>query len=150
MKKLLRNMLVLSIILSSCTKEPNFVVNFSYPIDENDPTGVQGGSNFTYIEGESVETLVSRIKREHFKHPNILFIGPVYDLSQVEETPDHLKNYGVKYSLFPYAISSISDHFGWDHYDELKEQQANNNIQPFLDKYCEGDSTLGMKLNPKF
>ena len=55
------------------------------------------------------------------------------------------------YMLFPHVINSMSDYWGWDYIDELKQLYKDNGdegVQIFLDKYLEGDSTLGMKLKP--
>ena len=53
--------------------------------------------------------------------------------------------------LFPHVINSMSSVWGWDYLDELKElyrENGDKGVQMFLDKYLEGDSTLGMKLKP--
>ena len=55
------------------------------------------------------------------------------------------------YMLFPHVINSMSDTWGHDYIDEfisLKQEHGNEGVQMFLDKYLQGDSTLGMKLKP--
>ena len=44
--------------------------------------------------------------------------------------------------LFPHAISSMSDKWGWEYYEEYKEMGE----KAFCDKYLNGERTLGMKL----
>ena len=54
---------------------------------------------------------------------------------------------------FPHHISSMSDEWGWDYLNEMRELRiefGKNGLQMFLDKYLQGDSTLGMKLNKQF
>ena len=106
MKKITRSLLALSVILSSCTKEPTFVRNYSQPINASDPCGYQSGSNISWSEGMSDEDCIRQIK-------------------------------------------SFSDYDARDYLREmksLKRKHGNEGIQIFLDKYLEGDSTLGMKL----
>ena len=53
--------------------------------------------------------------------------------------------------LFPHSINSTSEVWGWDYIDELRElyhENGDEGVQMFLDKYLDGDSTLGMKLQP--
>ena len=55
--------------------------------------------------------------------------------------------------LFPHEIQSMSDKWGWDYlYEmrELRDEYGAEGMQMFLDKYLQGDSTLGMKLNKNF
>ena len=45
----------------------------------------------------------------------------------------------------------MSDEWNWDYLKEmktLKKEYGDKGIQMFLDKYLQGDSTLGMKLEP--
>ena len=44
--------------------------------------------------------------------------------------------------LFPHSISSMSDKWGWEYYEEYKELGE----QEFCNKYLNGERTLGMKL----
>jgi len=76
----------------------------------------------------------------------------MYDLGQSEENktanqPD------PAYMVFPHGIQSMSDEWGWDYlYEmrELRDEHGAEGMQMFLDKYLQGDSTLGMKLNKNF
>ena len=45
MKKITRSVFALSIILSSCTKEPNYLRNYYQPVYGDDVTGIQSGGN---------------------------------------------------------------------------------------------------------
>ena len=83
----------------------------------------------------------------------MLFLCPViYDLSQNEENktanqPD------PAYMVFPHAVQSMSNEWGWDYLYEMRElrnEHGAEGMQMFLDKYLQGDSTLGMKLNKNF
>ena len=152
MKKITRSVLALSIILSSCSKEPNWARNYGQPINTNDPVGVQSGGNISWYEGMSDEECIRKIKGfNSYDATKPIFLSPtVYDLSQNEEgmaVPSPNPNY----MLFPHVINSMSDYWGWDYIDELEQLYKDNGdegVQIFLDKYLEGDSTLGMKLKP--
>ena len=61
MKKITRSVLALSIILSSCSKEPNWARNYGQPLYENDPTGIQAGGNISWYEGMSDEECIRKI-----------------------------------------------------------------------------------------
>jgi len=51
------------------------------------------------------------------------------------------RNIDPEYLAFPLHISSMSDEWGWDYYEEYKQDK-----QAFLDKYTNGKETGGMKL----
>ena len=152
MKKITRCALALSIIFSSCSKEPNWARNYGQPLYDNDPTGVQAGGNIYWQEGMSDEECIRKIKGfESYDPSKPIFLSPIlYDLSQNEDdkSPPSLK---ADYMLFPHSINSMSDVWGWDYIDELRElyhENGDEGVQMFLDKYLDGDSTLGMKLKP--
>jgi hypothetical protein len=152
MKKITRCALALSILFSSCSKEPNWARNYGQPLYDNDPTGVQAGGNISWHEGMSDEECIRKIKGfESYDPSKPIFLSPIlYDLSQNEDdkSPPSLK---ADYMLFPHSINSMSDVWGWDYIDELRElyhENGDEGVQMFLDKYLDGDSTLGMKLKP--
>ena len=152
MKKITRSVLALSIILSSCSKEPNWARNYSQPIHSNNPTDIQGGSNISWYEGMSDEECIRKIKSFDSYDPNKpIFLSPIlYDLSG-NENDMAVPMLSADYMLFPHVINSMSDYWGWDYIDELEQLYKDNGdegVQMFLDKYLEGDSTLGMKLKP--
>ena len=152
MKKITRCALAISIILSSCSKEPNWARNYGQPINANDPVGVQSGGNISWYEGMSDEECIRKIKSfDSYESNKPIFLSPiVYDLSQNEEGMA-VPSPNPDYMYFPHAINSMSDYWGWDYIEEmqqLKQEHGDEGIQMFLDKYLQGDSTLGMKLKP--
>ena len=153
MKKITRSVFALSIILSSCTKEPNWVRNYSQPHTDK-VTGIQRGSNIAWHSGMSDEECIALIKTfDSYDPTKPIFLSPkVYDLSGVEESKS-VSSLDAKYMLFPHSINSMSDEWGWDYLNEMNELRNNHGaegMQIFLDKYLDGDSTLGMKLNKNF
>ena len=153
MKKITRSILALSIILSSCSKEHNWARNYSQPIYDNDLIGVQGGGNISWYEGMSDEECIRKVKSFDSYDPNKpIFLSPtVYDLSHNDHDDIAVNSPNPNHMLFPHVINSMSNYWGWDYIEELqqlKQQKGNTGIQIFLDKYLEGDSTLGMKLKP--
>ena len=152
MKKITRSVLALSIILSSCSKEPNWARNYGQPLHGNDPTGVQSGGNISYYEGMSDEECIAKIKTfSNYDPTKPIFLSPtVYDLSQ-SEGRKAVQSPNPDYMLFPHVICSMSNEWGWDYIDELRElkqEHGDEGVQMFLDKYLQGDSTLGMKIKP--
>ena len=152
MKKITRSVLALSIILSSCSKEPNWARNYGQPLYENDPTGIQAGGNISWYEGMSDEECIRKIKGfDSYDPSKPIFLSPtVYDLSQNEEGMS-VSSPNPDYMLFPHVINSMSNTWSHDYIDEfkaLKQEHGNEGVQMFLDKYLQGDSTLGMKLKP--
>ena len=152
MKKITRCALALSILFSSCSKEPNWARNYGQPLYENDPTGVQAGGNISWHEGMTDAECIRKIKGfDSYDPSKPIFLSPIlYDLSQNEDdkSPPSLD---ADYMLFPHSINSMSDVWGWDYIDELRElyhENGDEGVQMFLDKYLDGDSTLGMKLTP--
>ena len=138
MKKITRTLLGVVVLLSSCTKEPNFARNYSQPIDVNDPCGYQSGSSISWEEGMCED-----------RGDCFAVIDPVvYDLSEVEENRS-VNSPNPNYMLFPHVFNSTASEWNWNYLKEmksLKKEHGNEGIQMFLDKYLEGDSTLGMKL----
>jgi len=150
MKKITRSVLALSVILSSCTKEPNYARNYMQPTDVNDPCGYQSGGNIAWYEGMSDEECIKQIKGFSGYDPSKpIFLAPVvYDLSEREENKS-VNSPNPDYMLFPHSFHSMSNKWGWDYLNEmksLKKEHGDEGIQMFLDKYLDGDSTLGMKL----
>ena len=153
MKKITRSVLALSIILSSCSKEPNWVRNYSQPMNSSNPTDIQSGGNISWYEGMSDEECIKKVKSFDSYDPNKpIFLSPtVYDLSHNDHDDIAVNSPNPNHMLFPHVINSMSNYWGWDYIEELKQlkqQKGNTGIQIFLDKYLEGDSTLGMKLKP--
>tara|TARA_R100000541_G_C1878418_1_gene81965 strand:+ start:478 stop:942 length:465 start_codon:yes stop_codon:yes gene_type:complete len=154
MKKITRSILVIGLIFSSCQKQPTLVRNYSQPISAEDPTGACGGSNVSYELGMSDASLIARIKTFPLYDPSKpIFLSPiVYDLSQVEESKS-VQSPNPDYMDFPHGVHSTSDEWGWDYLYEMRELRSKHGaegMQMFLDKYLQGDSTLGMKLNKNF
>ena len=153
MKKITRTMLAIGVIFSSCQKEPNFVRNYSQPFG-SELTGAQRSGNIAWHQGKSDEECIAQIKTfSNYDPTKPIFLSPeAYDLSQSEENKS-ISSAKADYILFPHAISSMSDEWGWDYLREMKELKSKygaEGMQMFLDKYLEGDSTLGMKLNKNF
>jgi hypothetical protein len=152
MKKITRSLLALSIILSSCSKEPNWARNYSQPLNADDPTGVQTSGSISWYEGMSEQECIDKVKSfSNYDSSKPIFLSPtVYDLSQ-NEGRNTVPSPNPDYMLFPHVICSMSNDWGWDYIDEfkeLKQEHGNEGIQMFLDKYLQGDSTLGMKVKP--
>ena len=152
MKKITRSVLALSVILSSCSKEPNWARNYSQPVSDTYLTKTQKGGNISWYEGMSDEECIQRIKGfDSYDPSKPIFLDPiVYDLSENEENKS-VNSPNPDYMLFPYVMNSMSNAWNWDYLSEmkaLKKEYGNEGIQMFLDKYLEGDSTLGMKLKP--
>ena len=154
MKKITRSVLALSIILSSCSKEPSWVRNYSQPLSDTYLTDTQKGGNISWHEGMSDEECIAKIKTfSNYDPSKPIFLSPtVYDLSGTEENKSvNLPN--PNYMLFPHAISSMSNEWNWDYIAEMRKLKRNHKtegMQMFLNKYLQGDSTLGMKLNKNF
>ena len=152
MKKITRCALAIAIIFSSCSKEPSWARNYSQPLYPNNPTDIQSGGNISWYEGMSDAECISKIKGFSSYDPSLpIFLSPtVYDLSQNEEGMA-VPSPNPDYMLFPHVINSMSDSWSHDYIDEfkaLKQEYGNEGVQMFLDKYLQGDSTLGMKLKP--
>ena len=154
MKKITRSMLAIGIIFSSCQKEPNLVRNYSQPTSMTDPTGERRSSNITYEPGMSDASLIAKIKTfSNYDSSKPIFLSPIaYDLAGVEENRS-VNSPNPNYMDFPHGIHSMSNEWGWDYlYEmrELKSEYGAEGMQMFLDKYLQGDSTLGMKLDKNF
>ena len=154
MKKITRCALAIGIIFSSCQKEPTYVRNYSQPLYGNDPTGVQRGGNVTWFEGRSDEECIAEIKTFHNYDPSKpIFLNPkAYDLGQ-NSGDVIIRSAKADYILFPHSINSYSYEWGRGYLSEMRELRSEHGaegMQMFLDKYLEGDSTLGMKLNKRF
>ena len=146
--------MALSIILSSCSKEPNWARNYSQPLNADDPTGVQTSGSISWYEGMSEQECVNKVKSfNNYDSSKPIFLSPIaYDLAGVEESRS-VNSPDPDYMDFPHGIHSMSNEWGWDYlYEmrELKSEYGAEGMQMFLDKYLQGDSTLGMKLNKDF
>tara|TARA_R110002012_G_scaffold236552_2_gene410301 strand:+ start:977 stop:1441 length:465 start_codon:yes stop_codon:yes gene_type:complete len=151
MKKITRTALAIAIICSSCSKDPSWARNYSQPIYSNNPTDIQSGGNISYYEGMSDEECIRKIKGfDSYDPSKPIFLSPtVYDLSHNDHDNISVNSPNPDYMLFPHSINSMSDYWGWDYYYEMKElknKHGAEGMQMFLDKYLQGDSTLGMKL----
>ena len=154
MKKITRCAIAISIIFSSCTKEESWARNYSQPVDSNNPTGVRVGGSVSYHEGMSDEDCINKIKTFSSYDPSkVIFLSPnLYDMNQSEgdmtiNLPD------PNYMVFPHSVNSMANTWSWDYIDEMNElrkEYGSEGMQMFLDKYLQGDSTLGMKLNKNF
>lgn len=150
MKKITRSILALSIILSSCSKEPNWSRSWSQPLTD-DPLGVQGAYAIPYHDGMSEQECIDKIKSLDYYDPSKpLFISPnLTDYSNSDYEDKVVPSPDPDYMYFPHIINSMSDYWSWDYIEELKSLRAEHGAegtQMFLDKYLDGDSTIGMKL----
>ena len=153
MKKITRCALGLAILFSSCTKEPNWVRNYCQPVNTSNPTDIQRGSNINWSEGMTDAECIKIIKGfDSYDPSKPIFLSPtVYDLSHNDHDDISVNSPNPDYMLFPHVINSMSDTWSHDYIDEfkaLKQEHGNEGVQMFLDKYLQGDSTLGMKLKP--
>ena len=123
MKKITRSVLALSIILSSCSKEPNWARNYGQPLYGNDPTGVQSGGNISWYEGMSDEECIRKIKGfDSYDPSKPIFLSPtVYDMSNNDHDDISVNSPNPDYMLFPHVINSMSNYWGWDYIEEFKE-----------------------------
>ena len=82
-----------------------------------------------------------------------IFLNPkAYDLGQ-NSGDVIIRSAKADYILFPHSINSYSYEWGRGYLSEMRELRSEHGaegMQMFLDKYLEGDSTLGMKLNKRF
>ena len=146
-------LIIIMLLLTSCSKEPTFARNWGQPVDISDPTGVCVGGSISWHSGMSDEECANKIKGfSNYDSTKPLFLDPsVYDLGQTSE--DKVYAPDPNYMAFPHHISSMSDEWGWDYLNEMRELRiefGKDGMQMFLDKYLQGDSTLGMKLNKQF
>ena len=153
MKKITRCAIAISIIFSSCTKEPSWSRSFTQPLDSSHPTGVRSGHNIPWYEGMSDEECIKKIKTlDSYDPTKVIFLSPnLYTNGDGEEKTVNLPN--PDYMVFPHSINSMASTWSWDYIDEmneLKKEYGSEGMQMFLDKYLQGDSTLGMKLNKNF
>ena len=153
MKKITRCAIAISIIFSSCTKEPSWSRNYSQPVDSNDPTGIRVGGSMSWHEGMSDEECINKIKTfSSYDANKVLFLSPnLYDMSSGDDMAVPSPN--PNYMVFPHSINSMSSDWNWSYINEMNELRGkfkNQGLQMFLDKYLQGDSTLGMKLNKNF
>lgn len=142
MKKIL--LIIITISLFSCEKEEIKIRNYTYPSDNNNPTGLQIGAAIHVYEGETDEDLIKRIREFEYygmdfsdtsRFPHIFLSTRYYDDTEIENpNPD--------YMLFPHSLNSTSDKWGWEYLDEYKTLGE----QEFCNKYLNGKKTLGMKL----
>ena len=140
MKKITRCALALSIIFSSCQKEEDLIGrNWSSPTFEGfdcDSPIMIGESGTVGILPEWTDDQVVAKIREVWNLPSnyVIFLDP-------ETYSGTARNINPEYLAFPLHISSMSDEWGWDYYEEYKKDK-----QAFLDKYTNGRETAGMKL----
>tara|TARA_B110000902_G_C13757795_1_gene379333 strand:+ start:50 stop:499 length:450 start_codon:yes stop_codon:yes gene_type:complete len=144
MKKLTIGIGILAIMMSSCEKQEFEVRNYSYPTDISNPTGIQIGAGIHMYEGETDEDLVKRIREFEYygKDFSDTIVFPHIFLSTNYYNDIDVSNPNPKYMLFPHSISSMSDKWGWEYYEEYKELGE----EEFCNKYLNGERTLGMKL----
>ncbi len=136
---------------SSCSKEPSWARNYYQPMDANDPTGIQSGGGMSWYEGMSEEECIKKVKSFNSYDPSKpIFLSPtVYDMSHNDHDDMSVNSPNPDHMLFPHVINSMSSTWSWDYIDELNElrdEYGAEGTQMFLDKYLQGDSTLGMKL----
>ena len=135
---------ILAIMMSSCEKQEFEVRNYSYPTDISNPTGTQIGAGIHMYEGETDEDLIRRIREFEYygKDFSDTIVFPHIFLSTNYYNNIDVSNPNPKYMLFPHSISSTSDKWGWEYYEEYKELGE----EEFCNKYLNGERTLGMKL----
>ena len=155
MKKITRTMLAIGIICSSCSKEPTWMRNYSQPTNVNDLTGTTRGGNILWYEGMTDEECIAQIKTfDRYESNKPIFLSPIaYDVSANANEEIAIPSPNPDYMLWPHTIYSTSEVWSWNYLEEMRElknQYGAEGMQMFLDKYLQGDSTLGMKLNSNF
>jgi len=144
MKKITRTALALSIIFSSCTKEDELSSrNWCSPTFENfncnSPVMLGESGTVGFLPGDTDAQIVAKI-RDVWNLPDhyVIFLDPETYSGGGQETA---RSINPEYLAFPLHISSMSDKWGYDYYEEYKQDK-----QAFLDKYTNGKETGGMKL----
>ena len=145
MKKITRCALAISIIFSSCQKEEELMSrNWGSPtfeeFDCNSPVMLGESGTVGFLPGDTDAQIVAKI-RDVWNLPDhyVIFLDPeTYNSSGGQGTA---RDINPEYLAFPLHISSMSDEWGWDYYEEYKQ-----NKQAFLDKYNNGKETGGLNL----
>jgi len=145
MKKITRSVLALSILFSSCTKDDGLISrNWSSPnfdgFDCNSPVMVGESGTVGFLPGDTDAQIAAKI-RDVWNLPDhyVIFLDP--NTYNSEGGKGTARNVNPEYLAFPLHISSMSDKWGWNYYEEYKQDK-----QAFLDKYTNGKETAGMKL----
>ena len=145
MKKITRCALAISIIFSSCQKEEELMNrNWGSPtfeeFDCNSPVMLGESGTVGFHDGMSDAQIVQKIK-DVWNLPNnyVIFLDP--ETYNSEGGQGTARNIDPEYLAFPLHISSMSNKWGWDYYEEYKQDK-----QAFLNKYTNGKETAGMKL----
>ena len=145
MRKITRCVLALSIIFSSCQKEEGLISrNWSSPtfeeFDCKSPVMIGESGTVGFLPGDTDAQIVAKIRDLwNLDASYIIFLDPqTYTGRGGQGTA---RNIDPEYLAFPLHISSMSDQWGWDYYDEYELDK-----QAFLDKYTNGKETGGMKL----
>jgi len=145
MKKITRCALALSIIFSSCQKEEELISrNWSSPsyeeFDCNSPVMLGESGTVGFLPGDTDAQIVAKIRSIwNLKDSDIIFLDP--ETYSGQGGLGTARSISPEYLAFPLHISSMSDQWGWDYYEEYKQDK-----QAFLDKYTNGKETGGMKL----
>ena len=144
MKKITRCALAISIIFSSCQKEEELSSrNWCSPtfenFDCNSPVMLGESGTVGFLEGQSDAQIVAKIREiNNLSNNYVIFLDPETYTSEGGAGTAH--SIDPEYLAFPLHISSMSDEWGWDYYEEYKQDK-----QAFLDKYTNGEETSGMK-----
>ena len=145
MKKITRTALALSIIFSSCQKQEELMSrNWSSPnfdgFDCNSAVMLGESGTVGFLPSDTDAQIVAKI-RDVWNLPDhyVVFLDP--ETYNSEGGQGTARNINPEYLAFPLHISSMSDEWGWDYYEEYKQDK-----QAFLDKYTNGKETGGMKL----
>ena len=145
MKKITRCALALSIIFSSCQKEEELSSrNWCSPtfenFDCNSPVMLGESGTVGFLPGDTDAQIVAKI-RDVWNLPDhyVIFLDPeTYNSNGGLGTANSVN---PEYLAFPLHISSMSNKWGHEYYEEYKQDK-----QAFLDKYTNGKETGGMKL----
>jgi hypothetical protein len=112
--------------------------------------------NITKYKGNTHYNIrIAHIKTfDSYDPNNPIFLSPIaYDVSRNDNDEIAIPSPNPDYMLFPHTIYSTSKVWSWDYLEEMRgliQQQGDQGMQVFLDRYLQGDSTLGMKLNKNF
>jgi hypothetical protein len=93
-----------------------------------------------FLPGDTDAQIVAKI-RDVWNLPDyyVIFLDPqTYNSESGQGTA---RDINPEYLAFPLHISSMSDEWGWDYYEEYKQDK-----QAFLNKYTNGKETGGMKV----
>ena len=145
MKNIIMCMSIIVILFSSCEKKYDLHRGYSYPVDNNDPTGLQHYGNVMIEEYMHENGIIGKIRRtKGLENQEIIFLNSeMYIVKNGYNEYIEITDPRPEYMIFPYMIEYNTD--SWDYnyileYLEIGEEE-------FCLKYFNGEKTLGMMLN---